>query len=626
MKRRAWVYWTVCAFALLVAVSHGFAPLAVAEVAAAQPIFSKQVRVMGQEDAVLDGDALIEDYIELAFGLKHKLRSRATAVNQLKGFDANLYNVLVPMIKDVAAGNRSETEFSFSTYDIGLGTFNANSPSIPIKALGVSNPKDEDGNVTRETLEKGMDYVFAGLSNVISALIADHPYEMYWYDVAEGSYYGASFDSASIFNFNGEDVLYLSGTFTVGMTVSESYGGGEYEVTDSTFRRVNASVQNAKKIVNEASVLSDYDKLVRYHDAICDLVDYNDAIADAENPSYGDPWQLVWVFDGDPSTKVVCEGYAKAFQYLCDRTAFRNDIRCISTSGWLGSQSDDNGHRWNVVRMPDGKNYLVDLTNDDGYSGRPLLIVNYTSYSSSTKWYTVKRGKNDNLKYKYKPNTESIFAASDLAISKTAFNTASLNNPGTPSPILTPAPTPAPTPVPTTAPDEIIHIPSGVETVEAEAFQGTRAREIYVPASVKKIESGAFGVCQSLVAIHFENGDIDVADDFLSGCWDTLVIDAPAGSTISKNEATYRQYLCQMPPIIEYFSTVTLTGSDAYPDYVPLYDSYEMDHLVGYVPSGTKMISYRAFNSFDLDQYEVYDVAFSESDVTLYVYKGFIEH
>ena len=104
-----------------------------------------------------------------------------------------------------------------------------------------------------------------------------------------------------------------------------------------------------------------------------------------------------------------------------------------------------------------------------------------------------------------------------------------------------------------------------------------------------------------------------------------MVINAPAGSTIAKNEATYRQYLCNLPPVIEWFSTLTLVGSDAYPDYVPLYDSEDMNQIVGYVPSGTQMISYRAFDSFDLDDYEVYDVAFSVSDATCYVYRGFIE-
>ena len=60
--------------------------------------------------------------------------------------------------------------------------------------------------------------------------------------------------------------------------------------------------------------MDDYGKLCYFRDAICSLTDYNhEAVADKV---YGDPWQLVWVFDGKPNTKVVCEGYAKAFQYL----------------------------------------------------------------------------------------------------------------------------------------------------------------------------------------------------------------------------------------------------------------------------------------------------------------------
>ena len=51
--------------------------------------------------------------------------------------------------------------------------------------------------------------------------------------------------------------------------------------------------------------------------------------------SYGDPWQLVYVFDGDPSTNVVCEGYAKAFQYLCDLTRFDGDVTCRTVSGTM---------------------------------------------------------------------------------------------------------------------------------------------------------------------------------------------------------------------------------------------------------------------------------------------------
>ena len=70
---------------------------------------------------------------------------------------------------------------------------------------------------------------------------------------------------------------------------------------------------------------SDYEKLAAYCREICGLVSF-DYAATANGVPYGDPWQLVNVFDGDPATNVVCEGYAKAFQYLCDLSEFKGDI------------------------------------------------------------------------------------------------------------------------------------------------------------------------------------------------------------------------------------------------------------------------------------------------------------
>lgn len=52
---------------------------------------------------------------------------------------------------------------------------------------------------------------------------------------------------------------------------------------------------------------SDYEKLLAYKNAICDLVVYDEA---AVGPNYqlsNEPWQLISVFDGDPNTNVVCE-------------------------------------------------------------------------------------------------------------------------------------------------------------------------------------------------------------------------------------------------------------------------------------------------------------------------------
>ena len=88
---------------------------------------------------------------------------------------------------------------------------------------------------------------------------------------------------------------------------------------------------------------------------ICDLVEYNSAAANDElDDSVQDPWKLIWVFDGDSSTNVVCEGYAKAFKYLCDLSEFQRDISCITVSGVMSGGTGAGDHMWNVVNMGQG--------------------------------------------------------------------------------------------------------------------------------------------------------------------------------------------------------------------------------------------------------------------------------
>lgn len=106
-----------------------------------------------------------------------------------------------------------------------------------------------------------------------------------------------------------------------------------------------------------------------YKEEICDLTSYN---YDAVKPgvAYGDPWQMIYVFDGDESTNVVCEGYAKAFQYLCDMSDFLDPgYNCCSVTGMMRGGTGEGPHMWNIVTIGDG-NYLVDVTNsDDGTAG-----------------------------------------------------------------------------------------------------------------------------------------------------------------------------------------------------------------------------------------------------------------
>lgn len=104
--------------------------------------------------------------------------------------------------------------------------------------------------------------------------------------------------------------------------------------------------------------------------------------AQTRSPGNKNPWQLVYVFDADSSTNTVCEGYAKAFQYLCDLTAFEDeDIYSYIVTGTVSELTGQGLYMWNIVHMGANGNYLVDVTNcDQGMIGEnnQLFLAGYT--------------------------------------------------------------------------------------------------------------------------------------------------------------------------------------------------------------------------------------------------------
>ena len=127
---------------------------------------------------------------------------------------------------------------------------------------------------------------------------------------------------------------------------------------------------------------------------------------------------MIWVFDGDPDTNVVCEGYSKAFKYLCDHTEFEGSIECILVGGYL-ARTGKEPHMWNVLKMEDGNNYLVDVTNCDartaGYPDKLFLAgttETKTDSDDNTGYYfgTVR------LTYYYDSDTLGIFDEADLEL------------------------------------------------------------------------------------------------------------------------------------------------------------------------------------------------------------------
>ena len=142
---------------------------------------------------------------------------------------------------------------------------------------------------------------------------------------------------------------------------------------------------------------------------------YNSSAAGGST-AYGDPWQLIYVFAGDSSTNVVCEGYAKAFQYLCDLSSFSGDVTCYTVTGTMSGGTGAGGHMWNVVKL-EGKNLLVDVTNCDGSAiGAPdklFLVAVAGTDSGRTHTFTI---NTTNVVYTYDESQKDLFCSGYLAL------------------------------------------------------------------------------------------------------------------------------------------------------------------------------------------------------------------
>ena len=320
-----------------------------------------------------DREKQFEDFFKKKAGdlinQRKLLRKAAPAgASKLSGDNLIAYNAFKSGAADVANGVRTSTEL-----EAPIADFNISQTTWTAAQLGVNKltyvASDGKTYVDPDAASSLRARVQLKISIVAvdNALLADCPYELYWFDKTKGvRLYSYSIGAKT---FNGELRLYISKGPTANFCVSQDYcdeskinSEGRVFVTDpAKISKVNASVANAAKIVNAAKSKTDYEKLVYYYEQICSLVEYDHSAAGTGSVRYGDPWQIISVFDGNTSTNVVCEGYAKAFMYLCDLTSFTGDISCITVTG-----SCNGGHMWNVVNMDNGLNYLVDVTNIDG--------------------------------------------------------------------------------------------------------------------------------------------------------------------------------------------------------------------------------------------------------------------
>ena len=296
-----------------------------------------------------------EEYLSRLMYPDGRIRVARGAGSRLEGADAQIYAELAEEIPLIAAGERASTVFTFPCEEIYPQT------TYTAGELGVSSLID--GGAFAQDAVDAMTEIIHGISvkNVIAALRQDMPYEMYW----AGLTWSTAYPGLST---NGQTV-WMTGSVTVSISVAQEYSAGAYQVDTSWGRRAADALENANAVIATYAGSSDYEMLLGYKDAICGMVSYNHAAADDSSTPYGNPWQLIWVFDGDDNTEVVCEGYSKAFKYLVDRSD--TQAVCYTVSGTMNGGTGAGAHMWNTVGL-DGRWYLVDVTNcDEGSVGHP---------------------------------------------------------------------------------------------------------------------------------------------------------------------------------------------------------------------------------------------------------------
>lgn len=104
--------------------------------------------------------------------------------------------------------------------------------------------------------------------------------------------------------------------------------------------------KSAQEIIDKALAQDDlFDRVLVIHDALTEMTTYN-----AKAPSYRSEADGPLVYG-----QALCEGYAKAFMYLCQAVG----IQCFCVAGYAGES-----HMWNMLQL-DGEWYHMDVTWDD---------------------------------------------------------------------------------------------------------------------------------------------------------------------------------------------------------------------------------------------------------------------
>ena len=388
--------------------------------------FSEEETFVQEFDPEIEKDIEFDNYVnELFYGEDQGDDSsddRKSETKPLSGFEALIYNELSDRINQTASGQLSSTIYQIDMINIGIGDLRWTREDLGVDIV-------VDGAITDEAKNKAIESI-ADLETVYLTYKHNHPYHLYWVAKGTKAGYGRSARFSASYT-NGQYVLRITeGYYLYRFYVGPDYqDGDEFTVKTEIGQSVSMALTNAQNLIEETDSLSDIEKLTAYKEYICENVSYEDAALE-DDYMQSNAWQMIWVFDGDPTTNVVCEGYAKAFQYLCDVSDFEKNVTSSIITGLLTHTFGEGGHMWNIVSMTDG-NYLVDITNcDEEMVGADDLLFmvgkqDYDTDGSADNGYIYRinyYGTLCELHYEYDEDTLKIYDKKDLTLANHDYN------------------------------------------------------------------------------------------------------------------------------------------------------------------------------------------------------------
>ncbi len=209
------------------------------------------------------------------------------------------------------------------------------------------------------------------------AVLRDCPY-MFWFD-------GLKFE---VKTKTGEDLPTELKTYTV--TVILETNAPDSKPFNTDYKALCSVVESL-----DFEAETRYELLMCFHDYLCENITYNKSLEEDECISNEVNDRKHGILGALCDGKAACQGYAKAFKFLCDMYK----IPCITVCS--------EGHMWNGVLMDDGCWYYVDVFGDDvNNSYEYFLVGDYTEDENANGKYFCETHEN----FAYETSPEAVFS------------------------------------------------------------------------------------------------------------------------------------------------------------------------------------------------------------------------